>query len=115
MQSLKKTDPTIEYLLKKEYQRQQTTLSLIPSENIASNAVLEALGSSATNKYSEGYVGKRYYGGNEIIDRIESLAIERAKKLFGMEHANVQAYSGSPANQAVYLALLTPGDTVMGM
>ncbi|MDP2656014.1 MAG: serine hydroxymethyltransferase [bacterium] len=115
MRALKAIDPTIEYLLKKEYQRQQNTLSLIPSENIASNAVIEALGSVATNKYSEGYSGKRYYGGNEIIDRIETLAIERAKKMFGTEHANVQAYSGSPANQAVYMALLQPGDTVVGM
>lgn len=115
MSALKKTDPAIHDLLEKEYTRQQNTLSLIPSENIASNAVLEALGSPASNKYSEGYPAKRYYGGNEYVDQIESIAIERAKTLFGMEHANVQAYSGSPANQAVYLALLQPGDTVMGM
>ncbi len=115
MSLLNAIDPVIAGLLSKEYERQQHTLSLIPSENIASEAVLEALGSVASNKYSEGYAGKRYYGGNEIIDQIESLAVERAKTLFGMEHANVQAYSGSPANQAVYLALLQPGDTVMGM
>ncbi len=115
MPSLKTTDPIIDDLLNKEFDRQQNTLSLIPSENIASDAVLQALGSVASNKYSEGYPTKRYYGGNEYIDQIEALAIERAKALFGMEHANVQAYSGSPANQAVYLALLQPGDTVMGM
>jgi len=88
---------------------------MIPSENYASPAVLEALGSILTNKYSEGYPGKRYYGGNEYIDRIEVLAQERAKALFGAEHVNVQPYSGSPANQAVYLAFANPGDTVMGM
>ena len=91
MPSLKTTDPIIDDLLNKEFDRQQNTLSLIPSENIASDAVLQALGSVASNKYSEGYPTKRYYGGNEYIDQIEALAIERAKALFGMEHANVQA------------------------
>lgn len=88
---------------------------MIPSENFTSTAVLEALGSVLTNKYSEGYAGKRYYGGNEVVDEVERLAIERAKRLFGVEHANVQPYSGSPANHAVYLALLKPGDKVMGL
>jgi glycine hydroxymethyltransferase len=98
-----------------ELQRQQEGLEMIPSENYVSPAVLEALGSIGTNKYSEGYPGKRYYGGNEFIDIVENLARDRAKKLFGVEHANVQPYSGSPANQAVYYALLEPGDKVMGL
>lgn len=101
--------------MEKELIRQQQCLEMIPSENYVSEAVLEALGSILTNKYSEGYPGRRYYGGNEFIDEIEALAIERAKKLFHAEHANVQPYSGSPANLAVYLALLNPGDKIMGM
>jgi glycine hydroxymethyltransferase len=98
-----------------ELKRQQEGLEMIPSENYVSPAVLEALGSIGTNKYSEGYPGKRYYGGNEFIDVIENLARDRARYLFGVESANVQPYSGSPANQAVYYALLEPGDKVMGM
>lgn len=98
-----------------EAKRQREGLEMIPSENFVSEAVLQALGSVLTNKYSEGYPDKRYYGGNKFIDVVEKTAIERAKKLFKTEHANVQAYSGSPANQAVYYALLKPGDKVMGM
>ncbi len=113
--SIHDVDPELTTLLQEELERQKNTLTLIPSENITSPAVLEALGFVGTNKYSEGYPGKRYYGGNEIIDAIETLAIERAKKLFHAEHVNVQPYSGSPANLAAYGALLTPGDTIMGM
>lgn len=109
------TDPEIYNLIKKEEDRQRDSIRLIPSENYVSKAVLEATGSVLTNKYSEGYAHKRYYEGQEFIDGVEDLAIERAKKLFGAEHANVQVYSGSPANLAVYFALLEPGDTVMGM
>jgi len=98
-----------------EVERQNTTLQLIASENFASPAVLRATGSVLTNKYSEGYPGKRYYGGNEIIDQAEELARERAKELFGAEHANVQPHSGANANMAVYLAMLQPGDTVLGL
>ncbi|MBP6859294.1 MAG: serine hydroxymethyltransferase [Candidatus Magasanikbacteria bacterium] len=101
--------------IKREQKRQEEGLEMIPSENFVSPAVLEALGSVLTNKYSEGYPGKRYYGGCEFIDEIESLAIERAKQLFGAEHVNVQPLSGAPANVAVYFALLKPGDTVLGM
>ncbi len=114
MNSLKE-DTKVFNAISDEVKRQQDGLEMIPSENFVSPAVLEALGSVLTNKYSEGYPGKRYYGGNEHIDVIEKLAIARAKKLFGVEHANVQAYSGSPANQAVYYGLLKPGDKVMGM
>src|SRR6185436_17988590 len=95
--------------------RQEEGLELIASENFVSLAVLEALGSVLTNKYSEGYVGKRYYGGCEFIDEVEQLAIDRAKELFGAEHVNVQPLSGAPANVAVYFALLKPGDTILGM
>jgi len=112
---LKKKDPEIYDLILKEKERQMEGIELIPSENLVSIAVLEALGSIATNKYSEGYPGKRYYGGNEIIDKIELLAINRAKKLFNAEHVNVQPLSGSPANLAVYFALMNPGDTFMGL
>src|SRR3989344_1408436 len=98
-----------------EWERQADGLELIPSENYTSPAVMEAMGSILTNKYSEGYAGKRYYNGNEFIDDIERLAILRAKKLFGVEHVNVQPYSGSPANLAVYLATCAPGDTVIGL
>ena len=108
-------DPEVARLIKDEARRQREVLRLIPSENYASRAVLEATGSVLTNKYSEGYPGKRYYEGQQVIDRIEALAVERARALFGCDHANVQPYSGSPANLAVYLALLEPGDTVMGM
>lgn len=115
MSYLSHTDPQLAELLQRELIREQDGLELIPSENIVSPSVLEALGSVGTNKYSEGYPGKRYYGGCEAVDAIENLARDRAKKLFGVTHANVQPYSGSPANQAVCFALLDPGDTLMGM
>jgi glycine hydroxymethyltransferase len=114
MQALKKNDPQIYKIIKLEEKRQKEGIELIASENYVSQSVLEALGSILTNKYSEGYPGKRYYGGNQIIDQAESLAIDRAKKLFGAEHINVQPLSGSPANLAVYMALLNPGDKVLG-
>ncbi|MCH7492843.1 serine hydroxymethyltransferase [Patescibacteria group bacterium] len=113
--SLKKQDSKIYKAIQDEVHRQQEGLEMIPSENFVSEAVLEALGTVLTNKYSEGYAGKRYYGGNTFIDVIEKTAVQRAKELFGVEHANVQPYSGSPANQAVYYALLEPGDKVMGL
>ncbi len=109
------TDPDIAKLISQEEQRQLHSIRLIASENYASAAVMQATGTVLTNKYSEGYAGKRYYEGQEYIDQVETLAIERAKALFGAEHANVQPYSGSPTNQAVYLALCEPGDTIMGM
>jgi glycine hydroxymethyltransferase len=115
MTALSKTDPEVNDILNKEMERQAYGLELIPSENYASEAVLEATGSVFTNKYSEGYPGKRYYGGQEYVDMVERLAIERAKKLFGVEHVNVQPYSGSPANTAVYFGLLEYGDTIMGL
>ncbi|MDR3642515.1 MAG: serine hydroxymethyltransferase [Candidatus Doudnabacteria bacterium] len=102
-------------LIKKEAERQKEGLELIPSENYTSPAVMESMGSILTNKYSEGYAKKRYYGGNEFIDNIELLAIERAKNLFGVPHANVQPYSGSPANLAIYMATCQPGDVVLGL
>ena len=114
-EALRATDPTIADLIESEEKRQAATIRLIPSENYASRAVMEATGSVLTNKYSEGYPGRRYYQGQEFIDEIERIARDRAKKLFGAEYANVQPYSGSPANAAVYLALLEPGDTVMGL
>jgi len=109
------TDPEIKELICQEEARQLSSIRLIASENYASEAVMQATGTVLTNKYSEGYAGKRYYEGQDYIDQVETLAIERAKALFGAEHANVQPYSGSPANQAVYLALCQPGDTIMGM
>ncbi len=112
---LAKTDPEVLDLISKETLRQHRSIRLIPSENYASAAVMEATGSVFTNKYSEGYAGKRYYEGQEYVDLLETLAIRRACTLFGAEHANVQPYSGSPANLAVYLAFLAPGDKVMGM
>ncbi len=108
-------DPDIANLLRDEARRQATGLELIPSENLVSEAVLEAMGSIFTNKYAEGYPGKRYYGGCEYADKVEQLAIDRARQLFGADHANVQAHSGTSANVAVYMALLQPGDTVLGM
>jgi glycine hydroxymethyltransferase len=108
-------DPEVARLLREEMDRQTTTLQLIASENFTSPAVLAAVGSVLTNKYSEGYPGRRYYGGNRVIDEVEDLARERAKKLFGAEHANVQPHAGAPANLAVYQALLEPGDTVLAM
>lgn len=115
MDSLKSVDPEIEEVLAKELHRQRNKLELIASENIVSTAVMTAQGSVLTNKYAEGYPGKRYYGGCEHVDVVEQLAIDRAKKLFGAEYANVQPHSGAQANMAVFFALLTPGDTVMGM
>lgn len=115
LSALRATDERIYDLILQETQRQDESIRLIASENYASAAVMEATGSVLTNKYSEGYPGRRYYEGQEYIDQIESLAIGRAKSLFGAAHANVQPYSGSPANQAVYLALLEHGDTVMGL
>ncbi|MCB1258727.1 MAG: serine hydroxymethyltransferase, partial [Microthrixaceae bacterium] len=99
----------------REVERQNTTIQLIASENFTSPAVMEAVGSVLTNKYSEGYPGKRYYGGNQVVDEIEALAIERVKALFGAEAANVQPHSGANANLGVYLALLEAGDTVLGL
>ncbi len=115
MEALQRTDPEIYELIRQEERYQLESIRLIPSENYVSKAVLEATGSVLTNKYSEGYAGKRYYEGQRFIDPIETIAIERAKALFGAEHANVQPYSGSPANLAVYFALLKPGDTIMGL
>lgn len=115
MKNLKKTDPQVAALIEEETLRQQTTLMMIPSENMASHAVEEAVGSSLGNKYAEGYPGRRYYQGQSVVDRVETLAIERAKKLFKVPYANVQALSGSPANFAVYTALLLPGETLMGL
>jgi len=108
-------DSEIYESIKKEEIRQKEGLELIPSENYTSAAVMESMGSILTNKYSEGYAKRRYYGGNEFIDQVETLAVERAKKLFGVPHANVQPYSGSPANFAVYMATCQPGDTIMGL
>ncbi|MBI5728961.1 MAG: serine hydroxymethyltransferase [Candidatus Magasanikbacteria bacterium] len=113
--SLKDFDSDILASIKREQDRQETGLEMIPSENFVSPAVLQALGSILTNKYSEGYAGKRYYGGCEFIDEVETLAISRAKQLFGAEHVNVQPLSGAPANVAVYFGLLKPGDTILGM
>src|SRR4026208_1484179 len=113
--SLADVDPVIAGAIDNEVARQANGLELIASENFTYEAVLEATGSVFTNKYAEGYPGRRYYGGCEFADVVESLAIERAKKLFGAEHANVQPHSGSQANMAVYLTVLKPGDTVMGM
>src|SRR5574339_1122453 len=109
------SDPEIARAIELELGRQRDEIELIASENIVSRAVLEAQGSVLTNKYAEGYPGKRYYGGCQYVDIAENLAIERAKKLFGADYANVQPHSGSQANMAVYMALLKPGDTVLGM
>ncbi|QFR38605.1 serine hydroxymethyltransferase [Candidatus Gracilibacteria bacterium 28_42_T64] len=115
-ENLQKTDPTCYDFVMDEMERQETSLELIPSECIASLSTIEALGSPFTNKYSEGYANKRYYGGNEVVDKVELLAIERAKQAFpGVAHANVQAYSGSPANLAVYNAICDAGETIMGL
>ena len=112
---IKQQDPLVYASMERELQRQRDHIELIASENFVSEAVLEAMGSHLTNKYAEGYPGARYYGGCQYVDEIETLAIERAKQLFGAEHANVQPHSGSQANVAVYLALLKPGDTILGM
>ena len=114
MNDISTADPEIYDVIKKEGARIRNGVELIPSENFVSKAVLQAYATFFTNKYSEGYPGKRYYGGNQFVDVVENLAIERAKKLFGAEHINVQPYSGSPANQAVFFALLNLGDTFMG-
>lgn len=113
--NVKRDDKEIYDLIEKELKRQQDGIELIASENIVSKAVMEAMGSYLTNKYAEGYPGKRYYGGCHVVDEIEQIAIDRAKELFGAEHANVQPHSGSQANMAVYFSVLEPGDTVLGM
>ena len=112
---IRTADPEVYAAMGRELQRQRDHIELIASENFVSRAVMEAMGSHLTNKYAEGYPGKRYYGGCQYVDEVETLAIERAKQLFGAEHANVQPHSGSQANMAVYLALLQPGDTILGM
>ncbi|MGA1627036.1 MAG: serine hydroxymethyltransferase, partial [Prochlorothrix sp.] len=112
---LQQNDPTVTAMLQNELQRQQEHLELIASENFTSPAVMAAQGSVLTNKYAEGLPGKRYYGGCEFVDEVEQLAIDRVKELFGATHANVQPHSGAQANFAVFLALLQPGDTIMGM
>ncbi len=115
MDYLAQFDPEIALQMQSEYQRQQRNIELIASENIASPAVIAAMGSVLTNKYAEGYPGKRYYGGCEVVDVIEQIAIDRAKQLFGAEYANVQPHSGAQANLAAYMAVLQPGDTIVGM
>jgi len=115
MHSLEEVDPEIYQAVLDEEKRTRFGVELIPSENFVSKAVMQAMGTVFTNKYSEGYPGKRYYGGNEVVDVVERLAIDRAKQLFKAEHVNVQPYSGSPANHAVFLALLEPGDKFMGL
>ena len=114
-QSLQDSDPEVNGSLIKELERQKTHLELIASENIVSKAVLDAQGSVLTNKYAEGYPGKRYYGGCEFVDVAENLALERVKELYNVKFANVQPHSGAQANGAVFLALLNPGDTILGM
>src|SRR5919198_1972169 len=113
--SLNESDPKIADLIKKEVARQEYGLELIASENFVSGAVLEAMGTALTNKYAEGVPGKRYYGGCEVVDQVEQLAIDRAKQLFGAEHANVQPHSGAQANMAAYLAVAKFGDTLLGL
>src|SRR4030067_278365 len=115
MSLLKKVDPAVYKAIKDEEKREKEKIILIASENYTSRAVLEAQGSLMTNKYAEGYPRRRYYGGCEFVDVVEELAIERAKKLFGAEHVNVQPHSGSQANMAVYFSVLKPGDTILGM
>ncbi len=113
--SLRQADPTVARLIDRELRRQQQGLELIASENFASRAVIDAMGTPLTNKYAEGYPGRRYYGGCEVIDEIEQLAIDRLKQIFGSEHANVQPHSGAQANFAAYMALIPPGEKLMGM
>src|SRR6476659_3353407 len=115
MNQLSTVDPEIAAAIQSEIRRQEEGLELIASENFVSRAVMEAAGSTLTNKYAEGYPGKRYYGGCEVIDQVEQLAIDRARKLFGAEHANVQPHSGSQANMAAYFALAPPGATLLAM
>ena len=112
---LEKADPEITAAIKREINRQETKIEMIASENFVNYEIMEAAGSALTNKYAEGYPGKRYYGGCEFVDEVETMAIERAKKIFGADHANVQPHCGANANTAVYQAVLEPGDTVMGM
>ncbi|MBR5505976.1 MAG: serine hydroxymethyltransferase, partial [Clostridia bacterium] len=114
-EEIKKIDPQVAQAIEMEVERQRNKIELIASENFVSNAVIEAMGTPLTNKYAEGYPGKRYYGGCECVDIVETLAIERAKELFGCDHANVQPHSGAQANLAVFFAVLNPGDTVLGM
>jgi len=113
--SLRQADPTVARLIDLELRRQQSGLELIASENFASRAVIDAMGTPLTNKYAEGYPGRRYYGGCEVVDQVEQLAIDRLKQLFGAEHANVQPHSGAQANFAAFMALIKPGETLMGM
>ena len=113
--NIKDADPEVYLTLKKELERQQNQIELIASENIASKAVLNAQGSVMTNKYAEGYPGKRYYGGCEFVDEAENIALERVKELYNCKYANLQPHSGAQANQAVFLALLQPHDTILGM
>ncbi|HLU31062.1 MAG TPA: serine hydroxymethyltransferase, partial [Acidimicrobiia bacterium] len=115
MNPVEEVDPQIAALIRKDLERQNSSIHLIASENFVSAAVMAASGSVFTNKYAEGYPGRRYYEGCQVVDEMESLAIERAKSLFGAVHANVQPHSGAQANMGVYLALLKPGDTVLGM
>ena len=112
---LAEADPDVYHLIRHETERQNSRLELIASENFTSEAILEAAGSIFTNKYAEGYPGKRYYGGCEFADVVENLARDRAKQLFGAEHANVQPHSGSQANASAYMAVLNPGDTILGL
>ena len=112
---VKNYDPELAEAMENELTRQRTNLELIASENLVSKAVMAAMGSHLTNKYAEGYPGKRYYGGCQYVDVVENLAIERAKELFGAEHVNVQTYSGSSANHSVFAAILEPGDKIMAM
>src|SRR6201986_1697225 len=112
---LAEDDPDFYRLIQKETERQNGQIELIASENFTSEAILEAAGSTLTNKYAEGYPGKRYYGGCEVVDEIEDIARDRAKKLFGAEYVNVQPHSGSQANQAAYSAVIAPGDVILGM
>ncbi|MDD3225099.1 MAG: serine hydroxymethyltransferase [Clostridium sp.] len=114
-ESVKKTDNKIYEIIKEEHERQENNIELIASENFTSKSVMEAMGSYLTNKYAEGYPGKRYYGGCYVVDKAEELARERLKKLFGAEHVNVQPHSGAQANMAVYFSVLNPGDTILGM
>src|SRR5688572_7099954 len=115
MPMLSEYDPDVAAMIRREVERQRHGIELIASENFVSEAVMEAMGSPLTNKYAEGLPGKRYYGGCEVVDQVEQLAIDRAKELFGAEHANVQPHSGAQANAAVFLAFLKPGDTFLGM
>ena len=114
-QKLSIVDPEIALQVTQEVKRQEDHIELIASENYTSPAVMEAQGSQLTNKYAEGYIGKRFYGGCEFVDNVEQIAIDRLKKLYGAEYVNVQPHSGSQANQAVYFSILKPGDTIMGM